>query len=121
MKRPAPATPASVQITSRSGGLSESMNQRAQSAPQRAMMSSGSTRFFFDFDIFSVAPMTAGVPGDLDGAARLALALDAHVSRQQPAAVLGAVGLVRDHALREQRRERLAQARVEVAGVGERA
>ena len=54
-------------------------------------------------------------------ARRLALALDAHVSRQQPAAVLGAVGLVRDHALREQRRERLAQARVEVAGVGERA
>ena len=33
MKRLAPATPASVQMTSRSGGLSDSMNQRAQSAP----------------------------------------------------------------------------------------
>ncbi len=33
MKRPAPATPDSVQMTSRSGGESDSMNQRAQSAP----------------------------------------------------------------------------------------
>ena len=32
-KRPAPCTPSSVQITSRSGGESESMNQRAVSAP----------------------------------------------------------------------------------------
>ena len=32
-KRPAPCTPSSVQITSRSGGESDSMNQRAVSAP----------------------------------------------------------------------------------------
>ena len=32
-KRWAPATPSSVQITSRSGGESDSMNQRAVSAP----------------------------------------------------------------------------------------
>ena len=32
-KRCAPSTPASVQITSRSGGESDSMNQRAVSAP----------------------------------------------------------------------------------------
>ena len=31
--RPAPWTPSSVQITSRSGGESDSMNQRAVSAP----------------------------------------------------------------------------------------
>jgi len=32
-KRQAPCTPSSVQITSRSGGESDSMNQRAVSAP----------------------------------------------------------------------------------------
>ncbi len=32
-KRAAPCTPSSVQITSRSGGESDSMNQRAVSAP----------------------------------------------------------------------------------------
>ena len=32
-KRQAPCTPSSVQITSRSGGESDSMNQRATSAP----------------------------------------------------------------------------------------
>lgn len=49
-------------VTSRSGGLSESMNQRAVSAPQVAMISSGSTTFFFDFDIFSIEPISTGSP-----------------------------------------------------------
>ena len=47
---------------SRSGGVSDSMNQRAVSAPKLAMMVSGSTTFFFDFDINSTAPMVTGSP-----------------------------------------------------------
>ena len=38
------------------------MNQRAVSAPKLAMMSSGSTVFFFDFDIFSIGPISIGAP-----------------------------------------------------------
>ena len=49
-------------MTSRSGGLSESTNQRAVSAPNSAMNSSRSTVFFFDFDIFSTAPISTGAP-----------------------------------------------------------
>ncbi len=63
-KRCAPSAPASVQITSRSGGESESMNQRAVSAPSEAMMSSGSTTFFLDFDIFSIEPISISAPVD---------------------------------------------------------
>ena len=36
------------------------MNQRAVSAPKEAMMSSGSTTFFLDFDIFSIGPIAIG-------------------------------------------------------------
>ena len=57
-----PCTPSSVQITSRSGGESDSMNQRATSAPYSPMMSSGSTVFRFDFDIFSIEPIFTSSP-----------------------------------------------------------
>jgi hypothetical protein len=61
-KRQAPCTPSSVQITSRSGGESDSMNQRAVSAPYSRMMSSGSTVLRLDFDIFSMGPISIGSP-----------------------------------------------------------
>ena len=47
---------------SRSGGLSERMNQRAVSAPKRSMIAPGSTVLFFDFDIFSPRPMVTASP-----------------------------------------------------------
>jgi hypothetical protein len=46
------------------------MNQRAVSAPKLAMMSSGSTVFFFDFDIFSIEPISIGSPVPLWNARR---------------------------------------------------
>ena len=52
--------PASVQMTSRSGGESDSMNQRAVSAPAVPAISSSPIVFRFDFDIFSMGPMTIG-------------------------------------------------------------
>ncbi len=83
------------------------------------MMSSGSTRFFFDFDIFSIEPIWAGLPVAISMARRaVAVAFEADLGRQQPAARRRLVGLVRDHALREERRERLAQVLRHVPGVG---
>ena len=80
--------------------------------------------FLRDFDIFSTEPMVTGSPGRrLERASLVALALDAHLRRQQPSAALRLVGLVRDHALREQRRERLAHVALqfEMSGVAHRA
>ena len=48
--------PASVQKMSLSGGESERTNHLAVSAPYSLIISSGSTIFFFDFDIFSEGP-----------------------------------------------------------------
>ena len=49
------------------------------------MMSSGSTRFFFDFDIFSMEPISTGLAGrDLGGLRVVALAFEADFGRQQP-------------------------------------
>ena len=45
---------------SRSGGLSDRMNQRAVSAPYLSMMAPGSTVLRFDFDIASTRPMVTG-------------------------------------------------------------
>src|SRR3546814_17342555 len=61
-KRHAPSIPASLHGRSRSGGLSESMNQRAASAPYWSRMASGSTTFFFDFDILMTRPTSTGAP-----------------------------------------------------------
>ena len=61
-KRQAPSTPASVHSRSRSGGLSDSMYQRAVSAPYVAMMAVGSMTFFFDLLIFSERPTSTAEP-----------------------------------------------------------
>ena len=83
------------------------------------MMSPGSTVLRFDFDIFSMAPISTSSPVAISTALRFgAVALDAHFGRRQPAAVAavaaGAIGLVDDHALGEQAIEGLVDA--EVAG-----
>ena len=116
----APSTPPAVHSMSRSGGVSDSMNQRAVSAPYLAMIVSGSTTFFFDFDI------------DFDRTDRDRLAgrrmqrgavADRHLLRQQPFAGRVLVGLVRDHALREETGERLVERDMSGAmhGAGEEA
>ncbi len=61
-KRHAPSIPASDHSRSRSGGLSDSMNQRAASAPYWSRISVGSTVFFLDLDIFSTRPTVTGSP-----------------------------------------------------------
>jgi hypothetical protein len=60
--RHAPSTPAAVHSTSRSGGLSDSMNQRAVSAPYCSTIRSGSTTLRLDLDILTVGPTTTGSP-----------------------------------------------------------
>ena len=59
------------------------------------MMSSGSTVFFFDFDIFSIEPISIGSPVEAS-VARLAspITFDLDVGRLDPVAVLGAIGFV---------------------------
>ena len=72
------------------------------------MMSDGSTVFFFDFDIFSIGPISIGSPVSRDdGAARVAFAFDRDVRRLDPFAGGVPIGLVHDHALREHAGERL--------------
>ena len=72
-------------------------------------ISSGATTFFFDFDIFSMSPITTGSPVVDSRARRVSpSALDLDVVGIEPLAALAAVGLVGDHALGEQARERLA-------------
>ena len=99
-KRQEPCTPSSVQITSRSGGESDSMNQRATSAPYSPMMSSGSTVFRFDFDIFSIEPMFTSSPVAIRVARRPLAPVSIFTSAgvtQPPCGLL--VGLVHHHAL----------------------
>src|SRR5438309_846195 len=69
-KRQAPCAPSSVQITSRSGGESDSMNQRAVSAPAVPEISSRPTVLRFDFDIFSIGPISTGSPPAISVARR---------------------------------------------------
>ena len=84
---------------SRSGGVSDSMNQRMVSAPYSAMMVSGATTFFLDFDILIEGPtVTLGVPCPGRPCRRALLDL----VRETAIAVRILVGLVADHALREQ-------------------
>ena len=54
--------PASLHARSRSGGLSDSMNQRTASAPYWSTIGSGSTVFFFDLDISSTRPTSTVSP-----------------------------------------------------------
>ena len=89
---------------SRSGGVSESMNQRIVSAPKASMIASGATTFFFDFDIFSDGPMVTGALVPRVNALPSRFSTSAGSSQR---AVRVLVGLVADHALREQTRERL--------------
>ncbi len=80
------------------------------------MMSSGSTVFFFDFDIFSIEPISIGSPVAASVATRrVAHAFDLHIGRLDPVAVFGAIGLVHHHALGEQAGERLVE--IDVAGL----
>ena len=61
-KRAAPSIPPIDHSRSRSGGLSDSMNQRTASAPYLATIGSGSTVLRFDLDIFSTRPSSTGRP-----------------------------------------------------------
>ena len=106
-KRAAPCTPRSVHSTSRSGGESDSMNQRATSAPYSPMISSGSTVLRFDFDIFSIGPISTSSPVAISVARRASPFFDFHLRGRGPFAVLPAKGLVHHHALGEQSGERL--------------
>ena len=75
------------------------------------MMSSGSTVFFFDFDIFSIEPISIGAPVSTWKARRALPSLSMRTSpasAQAPSRV--PVGLVHHHALREQAGERLVEA-----------
>ena len=70
--RQMPCTPSGVQMTSRSGGESDSMNQRAVSAPKVPVTSSRPTVLRFDFDIFSIGPISTGSPVAISAARRCA-------------------------------------------------
>ena len=70
------------------------------------MIASGSTTFFFDFDIFSMPPVVSGSPV---AACTQLPAFEHRLGRQDPFAVRGAEGLVDHHALREQAGERLLE------------
>ena len=71
-------------------------------------MSSGSTVFFFDFDIFSMAPMpTSTSPSIEKGAATAVLAVSMRMVDGETQPVRRPIGLMHDHALREEPREGL--------------
>ena len=76
------------------------------------MISSGSTTFFFDFDIFSSRADVSGSP--VAAWTTAPSPLERRVGREDPFAGGAAVGLVDHHALREQAGERLVDA--EMAG-----
>ena len=72
------------------------------------MISSGSMVLRFDFDIFSIGPISIGAsPFERERAAPAAFGLDAHFRRRDPMARRVAIGLVHHHALGEQAGERL--------------
>ena len=53
-----PSTPASFHSSDCSGGAANIENRRTVSAPYLSTIACGSTPLFFDFDIFSMPPMT---------------------------------------------------------------
>ena len=64
----------------------------------------------FDFDIFSIGPISIGSPPSSAKARRPSrVAFDAHLGRRDPMSLGVAIGLVDDHALREQAGERLVE------------
>ena len=83
------------------------MNQRTASAPYLARIGSGSTVLRFDLDIFSTRPGVTGWPLSMWTQSSPSLR---DLVGAEPAAVAGAIGLVGDHALREQALERLGDA-----------
>ncbi len=83
------------------------MNQRIVSAPKASMIASGAITFFFDLDIFSDAPIVTGNVVPRLNAPAVALF---DFGRLQPLAVPVLIGLVADHALREQAGERFIDA-----------
>jgi hypothetical protein len=65
----------------------------------------------FDFDIFSIGPISTSSPVAAEGwRAAVAAGLDLHLGRRDPAAVGLAIGLVHHHALGEHAGERLVHA-----------
>ena len=60
-KRKLPSTPCSFQSRSFSGGESDRQKSLTVSAPYLSTISSGSTMFFLDFDIFSTRPISTGL------------------------------------------------------------
>ena len=75
------------------------------------MMSSGSTVFFFDFDIFSIGPIVTVFAGcEQGGALAVTAGFDLHLGRRDIGAVGLLIGLVHHHALREHAGERLVHA-----------
>ena len=104
--RQQPSAPSSVHSMSRSGGVSDSMNQRIVSAPKTSMIASGAITFFFDFDIFSDGPTMTGSSGAF--AESLAVALLDFVGQSHwPFGFRVAIGFVTNHALGEEPGERL--------------
>src|SRR3990172_5325074 len=58
----APSTPSSLHSRSFSGGAAKSENSLVASAPYFSIILSGSTVFFLDLLIFSVAPISTDLP-----------------------------------------------------------
>ena len=58
----AASAPEAVHSTSRSGGLSDSTNHRAVSAPNASTIFTGSTTLFLDFDIFAEGIISTSLP-----------------------------------------------------------
>ena len=61
-----PSTPASLHSSDCSGGAANIENRRTVSAPYLSTSTCGSTPLFFDFDIFSVPPISTGRPSTSD-------------------------------------------------------
>ena len=84
------------------------------------MISSGSTVLRFDFDIFSIGPISTSSPVAISAARRVvALRVDLDLGRRRPFAARRAIGLVHHHALGEQAGERLVEP--DMAGLFHRA
>ena len=73
-------------------------------------MSSGSTVFRFDLDIFSIGPISTGSPLSIaDGAPAAGVRFETDLGRRDPLAGHVAIGLMDDHALGEKAGERLVE------------
>jgi uncharacterized protein YcfJ len=112
-KRQAPSTPAFGPFQVALGRAVGQHEPARGVGAVASMISSGSTTFFFDFDIFSTRPI--GRPAGRQRRRAVAVRPSARPPRATATRRLGvAVGLVADHALGEQAGEGLVQ--VQVAG-----